>query len=1078
MAETRVNPDAPRRSVLPDASQAHQADQADQAHQAPLPSRSPLPPAIGVADDGLFAGLPDLAAILGTPASWPEQEEPGASPALGPSAATSTTAATAPTTQDSPSGAELAPCAPDQPSSGRFWPHGDLAAQFGAAGIGVCVFDPAGQLLYMNGRMADLLGCGPEGIPSLFCARMVGLEGTADVLALFLRVASGQDEGGSVRKRFLRGDGGTMLASVTLYAVHDALGLPLHVVHLVRPLERPTRADRSERGGDRPEVLARRRFDDVPFPVGWSATDGAQTPGTARPDRYRAALHLIAHATLHEADPDSLGAAFTRIFRSLLPGEPPELVVYPGDGSRTVYSSAEAAGCRDAAPPCDLAARVYLRGETVRVDADELRELAELGECLLPDPVPAHWLGVPLRTRTGEVLGAIVGQVAGEEDAERVGPGAQLDQAERSGQAERAGRSEPVGTQPLPRPVPARARPGFSAEDRRLLELVSGHVADALAARRDLGRRALDEVRYRASFRDAVAGMALLDAGGRLLAVNRAFEAAFGYPDGVLAGTELRDLLPPDVAGQALREFGGLWLSVSAIRAAAGMGEAAGTMVETSWPFLRADGEKRWMQQSLRILPGEAGHPPCALLQVTPLEGGNGRAGRDPATRDEERMTQTAFHDVLTGLPNRVLLLDRVESALKRARRHDHYRFAVLFLDIDRFKVVNESLGHRAGDELLRLFSDRVLPCLREVDTLARCGGDEFAVLLDDVEDTAEVGTIVERIQDALRTPFPVHDTEVYMAASIGVVVRARQYASAEDILRDADLAMFRAKESGKGRYELFDEEVVPAAPDKLRRENELRRAMERGEIELYFQPVVSLRTARITGLEALVRWNHPDLGLLTPSEFIPLAEESGLIYHLDRHVLELGCASVRALRERAGPAAEFALNLNISARSFRRWNMVESYSAVILESGCNPLDIRLEITESLLLTGVDAVTDKLWKFKELGVSLVLDDFGTGYSSLNYLRQFPMDMIKIDKSFTSRVHEEKAAYGIVQSIVSLGRGLGLGVVAEGIERPEQAEVLLELGCLYGQGFLYSRPLPFERTVKVLERHCPLPLSAG
>ena len=1021
----------------------------------------PLPPlshATCAADDGLFAGLPDLAAMLGRSAPHALQEELGAPLEGGAQVGdASADADAAPAPEPARAAAPDAGISPvPRPS-----PHGDLAAQFSAAGIGVSVFDPAGQLLYMNGRMAELLGCAPEDIPSLFCARMVGLEGTADVLALFLRVASGQDEGGSVRKRFLRGDGGTMLASVTLYAVHDAHGLPLHVVHLVRPLERPDRpdrTDRTDRGNDRPDIQARRRFDDVPFPVGWSGADGAPAPGTPRPDRYRAALHLIAHATLHETEPDGLAGAFARIFRSLLPGEPPQLVVYPGDGSRVVHSAADPAGRKDAAPPCDLAARVYLRGETVRVDADELRELAELGECLLPDPVPDHWLGVPLRTRTGEVLGAIVCRVEGEDGV----PCA-------------ATQSD---APPAPRPAPVRPRPGFSAEDRRLLELVSGHVADALAARRDVGRRAMDEVRFRAAFAHGAAGMALLDAGGRLLAVNRAFEDAFGYPAGVLTGTELRDLLPPDVAGQALREFGGLWLSVSAIRAATGQGDAPDSIVRTSWPFLRADGEKRWMQQSLRILPGEAGHPPCALLQVAPLEGGNGRAGRDPAARDEERMTQTAFHDVLTGLPNRVLLLDRVESALKRARRHDHYRFAVLFLDIDRFKVVNESLGHRAGDELLRLFSDRVLPCLREVDTLARCGGDEFAVLLDDVEDMAEVGTIVERIQDSLRTPFPVHDTEVYMAASIGVVVRARQYTSAEDILRDADLAMFRAKESGKGRYELFDEEVVPAAPDKLRRENELRRAMERGEIELYFQPLVSLRTARITGLEALVRWNHPELGLLTPSEFIPLAEESGLIYHLDRHVLELGCASVRALRERAGPAAEFALNLNISARSFRRWNMVESYSAVILESGCNPLDVRLEITESLLLTGVDAVTDKLWKFKELGVSLVLDDFGTGYSSLNYLRQFPMDMIKIDKSFTSRVHEEKAAYGIVQSIVSLGRGLGLGVVAEGIERPEQAEVLLELGCLYGQGFLYSRPLPFDRTVKVLERRCPLPLSAG
>jgi diguanylate cyclase (GGDEF)-like protein/PAS domain S-box-containing protein len=1029
----------------------------------------PLPPlshATCAAGDGLFAGLPDLAAMLGRSAPHALQEELGAplEECTEADDARSNTVGAAPADADAAPAPEPARAA--APASGispvsRPSPHGDLAAQFGAAGIGVSVFDPAGQLLYMNGRMAELLGCAPEDIPSLFCARMVGLEGTADVLALFLRVASGQDEGGSVRKRFLRGDGSTMLASVTLYAVHDAHGLPLHVVHLARPLERPDRpdrTDRTDRGNDRPDTQARRRFDDVPFPVGWSGAGGAPAPGTPRPDRYRAALHLIAHATLHETEPDGLAGAFARIFRSLLPGEPPQLVVYPGDGSRVVHSAADPAGRRDAAPPCDLAARVYLRGETVRVDADELRELAELGECLLPDPVPDHWLGVPLRTRTGEVLGAIVCRVEGEDGVP-------------------CAATQP-GTPPASRLAPVRPRPGFSAEDRRLLELVSGHVADALAARRDVGRRAMDEVRFRAAFAHGAAGMALLDAGGRLLAVNRAFEDAFGYPGGVLTGTELRDLLPPDVAGQALREFGGLWLSVSAIRAATGQGDDPDSIVRTSWPFLRADGEKRWMQQSLRILPGEAGHPPCALLQVTPLEGGNGRAGRDPAARDEERMTQTAFHDVLTGLPNRVLLLDRVESALKRARRHDHYRFAVLFLDIDRFKVVNESLGHRAGDELLRLFSDRVLPCLREVDTLARCGGDEFAVLLDDVEDMAEVGTIVERIQDSLRTPFPVHDTEVYMAASIGVVVRARQYASAEDILRDADLAMFRAKESGKGRYELFDEEVVPAAPDKLRRENELRRAMERGEIELYFQPLVSLRTARITGLEALVRWNHPELGLLTPSEFIPLAEESGLIYHLDRHVLELGCASVRALRERAGPAAEFALNLNISARSFRRWNMVESYSAVILESGCNPLDVRLEITESLLLTGVDAVTDKLWKFKELGVSLVLDDFGTGYSSLNYLRQFPMDMIKIDKSFTNRVHEEKAAYGIVQSIVSLGRGLGLGVVAEGIEQPEQAEVLLELGCLYGQGFLYSRPLPFERTVKVLERRCPLPLSAG
>jgi diguanylate cyclase (GGDEF)-like protein len=421
--------------------------------------------------------------------------------------------------------------------------------------------------------------------------------------------------------------------------------------------------------------------------------------------------------------------------------------------------------------------------------------------------------------------------------------------------------------------------------------------------------------------------------------------------------------------------------------------------------------------------------------------------------------------------------MDRLSNAIRRARRHEDYHFAVLFMDMDRFKVVNDSMGHKAGDELLKQFALRVSGCLRESDTFARFGGDEFAVLMDDLEDVLQAPHVVQRILDSLKVPFRVGDVEVFSAVSIGAVLRARDYERPEDILRDADAAMYRSKENGPGRYEIYDRTLHSRMQDMLQLENSIRRGLEYFEFHPVFQPYVTLQTGRLRGAEVLARWRQPGGGVVPPVEFIPAAEESGLIYGLDCQMLEYGCAALADWRKRYTGASSFSMNFNVSAVTMHRWNLLEVFMKIVSDSGCRPSDICLEITENTLLKGEEGVTDRLWKLRDLGVRIALDDFGTGYSSFNYLRSFPVNMIKVDKIFTASVLEDRASHGIVQAIVSLGRGLGMEVVAEGVETLEQAQMLASLGCEAAQGYLYSQPVDPERLFRMME-HGRLPMEAG
>jgi diguanylate cyclase (GGDEF)-like protein/PAS domain S-box-containing protein len=861
--------------------------------------------------------------------------------------------------------------------------HGVTASRGGVSGanasVGVAVFDGAGNLLEMNPQLARLLGCGDCPPPSLFSSGFVGLEGTTEVLSLFMRIAAGKVPGGMCRKRFCGEGGKTFTARVTLYAEHDISGRVARIVKLVQP----------------------------------EAGEDASVPGADVADKVRAALDLIAYARLNERDLPSLVARFHRILRSLMPFEHCYVALCDGPGGMVSYPYYRDIGVvsRDARAFGDgISEYIYTNGAALVLDAQGIESLERAGRFRLRCARPRHWIGVPLRTHGGEVIGVFAGKSYREGDA-------------------------------------------YTVEDRLLLELVSGHVAGAIIERRKAFALQESEARFRAIFEHSAAGICLVGRDGLLMDANPAFEELLGLTRAEVVGCRFDAFLPVKAASEL----------DSTCRSSFAEGRDT---VSLRLPFLRVDGEQRWGRQIVTAVRDVAGDVAFVLAQVEDIT---------EQQQTEARLTRMAFHDALTGLPNRVLFLDRVETALRRARRHETYHFAVLFLDLDRFKVVNDSLGHKAGDELLRQFARRLEPCLREVDTMARFGGDEFAILLDDMSDVDESVNIIERLQAALRQPFLVQGMEVYTGASIGAVLRARDYTQAEDILRDADIAMYRAKDSGKGRFVVFESSAAPGAQDILRRENELRRALDGDEIELYFQPIVALRTGRITGLEALVRWQHPEQGLLAPGTFIPLAEESNLICDLDMHVFRKGCLAVVALQEAfEGP---LAVNINISARSFRRLRMVQDITDILRETGCPPQMVKLEITENLLLTGLE-VTDKLWRLKDLGLSLVLDDFGTGYSSLNYLRQFPMDILKIDRSFISRVHEERAARGIVESIANLGRTLGLGVVAEGIEVSEQAEILLEVGCPHGQGYFYSRPQSFDRMLRTLERRRPLPLSAG
>jgi diguanylate cyclase (GGDEF)-like protein len=423
----------------------------------------------------------------------------------------------------------------------------------------------------------------------------------------------------------------------------------------------------------------------------------------------------------------------------------------------------------------------------------------------------------------------------------------------------------------------------------------------------------------------------------------------------------------------------------------------------------------------------------------------------------KEHFRHAAFHDSLTGLPNRAMFTELLKAEIESSNRRNDHMFAVLFLDLDRFKNINDSLGHTHGDLLLVAFAERLERTLRPIDTLARFGGDEFAILLSGMSDATDAVRVAQRIQDELSQPFVLDKNSAFATASIGIALSSSGYDRADDILRDADIAMYRAKENGKARYELFDHGMHARAVSRLQLESDLRQAIEQKEFCVYYQPIVSLQTGRLAGFEALVRWNHPRRGLVSPADFIPVAEETGLIVPIGEWVLNEACARVRQWQIDSPSHRSLSLSVNLSARQVAQPDLLNRIKEALENSKLNPHCLKLEITESVVMENAEAAAQMFKQLRALGVQLSIDDFGTGYSSLSYLHRFPLNYLKIDRSFVMRLTTDNDN-AIVRTISTLARNLGMEVIAEGIETEEQFQQLKMLGCEYGQGFLFSRPV--------------------
>jgi diguanylate cyclase (GGDEF)-like protein len=403
------------------------------------------------------------------------------------------------------------------------------------------------------------------------------------------------------------------------------------------------------------------------------------------------------------------------------------------------------------------------------------------------------------------------------------------------------------------------------------------------------------------------------------------------------------------------------------------------------------------------------------------------------------------------------LFHDRLEQSLLRSKRYGEALVGVLFLDLDRFKDVNDSLGHSAGDELLVRIASRLQAAVREVDTVARFGGDEFVILLENVADTEDVIRITERIQGSLEAPFQIGDRSIYTSASIGIVLCGREYTRYEEILRDADIAMYQAKGRGGGKFEIYAREMRERRLSRIKLENDLRWAIHHGELQLFYQPIVSLHTGTLMGFEALIRWNHPDLGLIFPTEFISVAEETDLILTMGRWALREACLQISEWRGVQADGLDLYMNINSSAKELLQSGYVQQVLAILDETKAEPSSLNLEVTESILIDRIDVVRDTLESLSRHGIGIQLDDFGTGYSSLSHIGRLPIDSIKIDRSFVSDMDIDQGKIEVTRSIIDMAKVMDLQVYAEGIESAWQLSMLRELGADFGQGYYICRP---------------------
>ncbi len=481
-------------------------------------------------------------------------------------------------------------------------------------------------------------------------------------------------------------------------------------------------------------------------------------------------------------------------------------------------------------------------------------------------------------------------------------------------------------------------------------------------------------------------------------------------------------------------------------------------------------GTPSFMELRIRHADGSWRHleSTCTSLLEDPAVGGIVFNSRDITERKnlQRRLKHQAFHDDLTDLPNRALFAERLRQALDRSERQGG-KIAVLFVDVDNFKDVNDSLGHWAGDKLLAEFAKRLKASVRPGDTVARFGGDEFAVLLEGVADEGAAGVAKRAIEKLRRKPFVLVGREIFVTPSIGIALSGYTEPGGEDLLRRADLALHRAKERGKARYVYFTPDLDERLRERLKLENELRVALERGEFRVFYQPKVSIGSGEIAGMEALTRWEHPERGLLAPSEFLVLAQETGLVVPLGWWVLEEACRQAKEWQQRYPKDPPLAVSVNLSAKQFRRQDLAEHVGAVLRECGLEPRGLTLELTEDTAMEDAQATTEVLRSLKAMGVRIEVDDFGTGYSSLSYLKRFPVDYLKVERAFVAGLGRDPEDEGIVRAVVELAHHLGLKVVAEGVESGEQLGLLREMGCELAQGHYFWDPLPAEAATELL-----------
>ncbi len=574
-----------------------------------------------------------------------------------------------------------------------------------------------------------------------------------------------------------------------------------------------------------------------------------------------------------------------------------------------------------------------------------------------------------------------------------------------------------------------------------LVPSADGQPARCIGALTDISsRRQIEEAlknserRYRALFERNLAGVYRSTIEGRILDCNESFARIFGY-----ASRE-------EVLGKTAWDF---YVKREDREAAVARLLERQSLSNYELCLRRKDSSLVWVLQNENLIEGSDGS--LSVIEGTTID-------ISERKRAEEQVKHLAFHDPLTNLPNRLLFNDRLTLAVAQAHRHNQ-RLAVLFLDLDRFKVINDSLGHSVGDELLRQVAERIQEHVREGDTVARLGGDEFTLLVPGITADEDAAKIARKICDAIHDPFWIDGRELFVTTSLGVSVYPSDGHDAESLVRNADSAMYRAKEQGRDNYQLYTPAMNARAIERLSLESRLRQAVANEELELHFQPFIDLKTAELLGAEALLRWKHPDLGLIPPAEFIPIAELSGLIVPIGQWVLRTACAEARRWHEKG--FAGLTVSVNLSSRQFQQADLVSQVTHALEETGLEADKLDLEITESNAMQNAEHSINTLWGLKKQGVRISMDDFGTGYSSLNYLKRFPIDRIKLDQSFVRDLPADKDDAAIAMAVIAMGRSLELLVIAEGVETEEALAFLKGHECDQLQGFLLSRPLPAE-----------------